>query len=449
MQLQFIKKLNNKHLLSLASNASMSLFGLILLGVLYRSLSFTELGKWVFFQSTVLLIDTFRSGFLSTAIIKFYSGASRERSLEVIGSAWFIGLIITIVMALLNIPALFLLRFVNDQGFLLFLKWFGLTLIFTLPSYMASCKVQAEQRFDRLLYIRFVGQTLFIGSILFLIANKANTLQNIIYANLATSLLTSLFTIVIGYSGISALRNRTKSGIKELFHFGKYSVGTSLFSNLFRTSDTLIINFMLGSAPLAIYNLGKKLMELIDIPMRSFVTTAMPALASAYNNNDNDKVVYTIKKYVGMLTIGLIPVCILSLFLADIPIGLLGGGKYVGTAAANVFRLFITFTLLFPADTFFALTIDVVHQPRINFIKVIVMLIVNIAGDFAGIYFLGNIYGVAITTVVPTLIGVLVGYYALRKYFIFSFMDIYKFGYKETIRLLRTQFRRLFPAKAG
>lgn len=427
----------------------MSLFGLILLGVLYRSLSFTELGKWIFFQSTVLLVDTFRSGFLSTAIIKFYSGSKKERSLEVIGSAWFIGLTITIIMVLLNIPAFLLLRIVDDAGFLLFLKWFGLTFIFTLPSFMASCKVQAEQRFDKLLYIRVVGQTLFIGSIIFLIAVKANNLQNIIYANLAASLLTSLFTIVNGYAGLSALRYKTMSGVKELFDFGKYSVGTSLFSNLFRTSDTFIINFLLGPAPLAIFNLGKKLMELIDIPMRSFVTTAMPALASAYNNNDNEKVVYIIKKYVGMLTIGLIPVCILSLFLADIPIALLGGGKYVGTEAANVFRLFITFTLLFPADTFFALTIDVVHQPRINFIKVIVMLIANIAGDFAGIYVLGNIYGVAITTVVPTLIGVLVGYYSLRKYFIFSFFDIYKLGYEETIRLSRTQFKKWFPAKSG
>jgi O-antigen/teichoic acid export membrane protein len=439
-----ISKLRNKHFLSLAGNAIMSLFGLVLIAVLYRSLSISELGMWIFFQSTVLLIDTFRSGFLTTAFIKFYAGTEEERAKEVIGSAWFIAIAITGIFLLLNIPAFLLAHRINDPSLLLFFKWFGITFICTLPSFMASCKVQAEQRFDRLLYIRFVSQTLFIGSILVLILTKKNNLQNIIYANLAASLLTSLFTIFIGYSGISSLMNRTKQGIKELFHFGKYSVGTTLSANLFRTSDTFIINFLLGPAALAIYNLCQRLMEVIEIPLRSFAATAMPSLSAAYNQDKRDEVIYILKKYAGMLTVALVPVCILSLIFADIPIGLIGGGKYAGTEAANVFRLFMTFALLFPADRFLALTLDVIHQPRINFIKVLVMLAANIGGDFGGIYIFGNIYGVAITTVIPTLIGVLVGYYALRRYLVFSFWDMYRVGYSEIKQLIQAQFRKRF-----
>jgi O-antigen/teichoic acid export membrane protein len=441
---QLISKLRNKHFLSLAGNAIMSLFGLVLIALLYRSLSVTELGMWIFFQSTVLLIDTFRSGFLTTAFIKFYAGTEEKRAKEIMGSAWFIAIVITGIFLVLNIPAFLLVNFVNDAGLLLFLKWFGVTFICTLPSFMATCKVQAEQRFDRLLYIRFVSQALFIGSILLLIATKKNNLQNIIYANLAASLLTSLFTIVNGYSGISSLRNRTKQGIKELFNFGKYSVGTTLSANLFRTSDTFIINFLLGPAALAIYNLGQRLMEVIEIPLRSFAATAMPSLSAAYNQDKRDEVIYILKKYAGMLTVALVPVCLLSLVFADIPISLIGGGKYAGTEAANVFRLFMTFALLFPADRFMALTLDVIHQPRINFIKVLVMLAANIGGDFAGIYILGNIYGVAITTVIPTLIGVLVGYYALRRYMPFSFWDMYRVGYSEIKELIQQQFRKRF-----
>jgi O-antigen/teichoic acid export membrane protein len=441
---QLISKLRNKHFLSLAGNAIMSLFGLVLIALLYRSLSVTELGMWIFFQSTVLLIDTFRSGFLTTAFIKFYAGTEEKRAKEIMGSAWFIAIVITGIFLVLNIPAFLLVNFVNDAGLLLFLKWFGVTFICTLPSFMATCKVQAEQRFDRLLYIRFVSQALFIGSILLLIATKKNNLQNIIYANLAASLLTSLFTIVNGYSGISSLRNRTKQGIKELFNFGQYSVGTTLSANLFRTSDTFIINFLLGPAALAIYNLGQRLMEVIEIPLRSFAATAMPSLSAAYNQDKRDEVIYILKKYAGMLTVALVPVCLLSLVFADIPISLIGGGKYAGTEAANVFRLFMTFALLFPADRFMALTLDVIHQPRINFIKVLVMLAANIGGDFAGIYILGNIYGVAITTVIPTLIGVLVGYYALRRYMPFSFWDMYRVGYSEIKELIQQQFRKRF-----
>lgn len=439
---QLISKLKNKHFLSLAGNAIMSVFGLVLMALLYRAFAdnMPELGTWIFFQSTILLIDTFRSGFLTTAFIKFYAGTEPGRAAEVMGSAWFIGIAITGIFILLNIPAFLLTGIVKNPGLLLFLKWFGITFICTLPSFMATCKVQAEQRFDRLLYIRFISQFLFIGGIIVLIVIKKMTLQNLIYANLAAALLTSLFTIVSGYSGIKSLGKRTKKGIGELFHFGKYSVGTTLSANLFRTSDTFIINFLLGPAALAIYNLGQRLMEIIEIPLRSFAATAMPSLSAAYNQDKRDEVIYILKKYAGMLTVALVPVCVLSLIFADIPISIIGGGKYVGTEAANVFRLFITFALLFPADRFLALTLDVIHQPRINFIKVLVMLAANIAGDFAGIYVLGNIYGVAITTVVPTLIGVLVGYYALRRYVPFSFWDMYRVGYRETMQLLRERF---------
>jgi O-antigen/teichoic acid export membrane protein len=442
MASQLLTKLKNKHFLSLAGNAIMSVFGLLIAATLYRSLSVAELGKWVFFQSTVLLVDTFRSGFLTTAFIKFYAGAEKERADEVMGSAWFVAIAITGVFILMKLPAFLLLKVVKEPGLFLFLKWFGLTFICTLPSFMASCKVQAEQRFDRLLYIRFVSQTLFILSIIALIVFKINNLQNIIYANLGASLLTSLFTMLNGYSGIAALGKRTKKGIQELFHFGKYSVGTTLSSNLFRTSDTFIINFLLGPAALAIYNLGQRLMEVIEIPLRSFAATAMPSLAAAYNQNKREEVIYILKKYAGMLTVALVPVCILALLLADIPIGLIGGGKYIGTEAANVFRLFITFALLFPADRFLALTLDVIHQPRINFIKVLVMLAANILGDFAGIYLTGNIYGVAISTVVPILIGALVGYFALRRYFAFSFWSIYRVGYQETVFLIRQYLKK-------
>jgi O-antigen/teichoic acid export membrane protein len=204
---------------------------------------------------------------------------------------------------------------------------------------------------------------------------------------------------------------------------------------------------MLGPAALAVYNLGQRLMEIVEIPLRSFAATAMPSLSEAYNKNQRGYVIYIMKKYAGMLTVALVPISLLAVLLANVAIGLIGGGKYVGTQtgeeAANVFRLFMTFALLFPADRFLALTLDVIRQPKINFIKVLVMLAANITGDFLGIYLLGNIYGVAISTVFPILIGVLIGFWALRKYyFSFSLWDAYRVGYIELTKLIGQIIRK-------
>src|SRR5207344_1790690 len=122
----------------------------------------------------------------------------------------------------------------------------------------------------------------------------------------------------------------------------------------------------------------------------------------------------------GMLTVVLIPAGLIAVIFADLAIAIIGGGKYVHTEAANVFRLFMTFALLYPADRFMALTLDVIHQPRINFIKVLVMLAANIIFDFVGIAIFHNIYGVALASLIPTLVGVSIGYWALRKYLHFS-----------------------------
>lgn len=440
--------IKNKHFLSLAGNGIMSVFGVVTVAILYHALSLTEIGIWVFFQSTILLIDTFRSGFLTTAFIKFYAGAETNRANDVLGAAWYIALLITGGFIVLNIPAFFFLPSIQNAGIILFVKWFAITYICTLPSFMASCVVQAEQRFDRLLFIRFVSQSLFVGWVLVLIWMHQINLQNVVYAYLGSSLITSLVTIIAGFARIGALRRRTKATILELYHFGKYSVGTTLSANLFRSSDTFIINFMLGPAALAIYNLGQRLMEIVEIPLRSFAATAMPSLSAAYNQNRREEVIYILKKYVGMITVALIPVALIAVLLADVAIGLIGGGKYVGTEAANVFRLFMTFALLFPADRFLALTLDVINRPKVNFQKVLIMLAANIIGDVGGIYLFKNVYGVAITSFFPYLIGALVGYYALRQYAPFGFFDMYKLGYKELKELVLPYWNR-FRKKAS
>src|ERR1700760_3005960 len=99
--------IRNKYFLSLAGNVIMSGLGLVTMTLIYRSLSKTEAGTWVFFQSVLLLIETFRSGFLTTAFIKFYAGSTSERTAEVAGSAWFLGLVITGTLALVSFGSWF------------------------------------------------------------------------------------------------------------------------------------------------------------------------------------------------------------------------------------------------------------------------------------------------------------------------------------------------------
>jgi O-antigen/teichoic acid export membrane protein len=420
----------------------MSIFALVTMSVLYRYMpSKRDVDSWVIFQQLFGLLETGRAGFLTTATVKFYAGSGKQRIDEVMGSSWFLGAAITLGMLVLNLPLLYVANVIGNEGFSFFFKWFGVTALFSLPAVIANCAVQASARFDRLLYMRLVTQLSFLGIVIYLIVSGNISLYSVLIANLLSHLITSIFLFVTGWSEITAWTKRTKKCIRELYDFGKYTVANNISSTLLRTSDIFIISFMFkgaaGDGLVAVYNLALKLMEIIEIPLRSLVATAMPTLSAAYNQNDRKGLIYTMQKYAGALTYALIPVCIGGILLADIAAHIVGAKNAVGPEAGNVLRIFLTFALLFPTDRFLALSLDAVHKPNINSIKILLMLAVNIAGDFIGIAIFHNIYGVTLATILPTLVGVFVGYWALNKYEPFSLRQIYTVGFKEAKLMIR------------
>jgi O-antigen/teichoic acid export membrane protein len=423
--------LSNNHLMSLTGNMVVSVMGLISASLLFRSMELHETGVWFFFISTLSFVETFRSGFVCTAFIKNYSGAEKGRAEEVLGSTWMIALGITGALIVLNIIVLLLPFEIHNAGFNLFLKWFGITFLISLPTVIATMVLQAELRFDKMLLMRLVNQGLFILFLFILFLLDKVSLEHIFYSNLAASAISGLFVLTMGWSKINLISYKTSGCMKEICHFGKYSVGTNLSSSLLVNSDTFFITFMLGPAALAVYNLAKRFVEIIEMPLRSFMATGMAALAVAYNQANKQELTRILTQYAGLLTWTFVPVILGIVLLADIPIYLIGGGKYVGTESANLLRIFIVFSLILPLDRFIALTTDVMNQPKVNMLKTLLQLGLNVIGNTISIYFFKSIYGVALVSIPTGIIGFMFGVYYLNKYLPFSIPDILRDSYRE------------------
>lgn len=434
-----VSKLTNKHFLSLLGNGSMSVLSMITVGILLRFLPQNDVGYWFFFQSVFVLLDTFRTGFLQVAMIKFYSGAEKMKADAVLGSVWFLSILITGILIIINLLSLFFLPHIQDIGMVSVIQWFGITFLLTLPSAIASWILQSDQRFDKLLLLRILNQGTFILMVLFFIFFRKINLEMILIINAISAAIVSLYCIAKRWTRISTFGKRTKESIMEIFHFGKYSVGTTISTNLLRSSDTFIIMFVLkaaGPAAVAMYTIPMRLMEIIEIPLRAFLSTGMPAMSEAFNKANKKEVVAIMQKYAGTLTIALFPISILAILLADVAVGLLGGSQYVGTNAVSVYRIFMCFAMFYPIDRFLGVTLDIIHQPRINFYKVLVMLATNITLDFIGIHLFGNINGVAIATLFTFLSGVFFGYFWLKKYLDFTLIGFFEAGFKEIKEML-------------
>ena len=435
-------KLGNKHFLSLAGNGTMSVLSMVTYAILYRLLPEADMGNWVFFQFIFALLDAMRTGFLQTALVKFYAGSSLERKTAIAGSTWYLAIILTALVVVVNIPLFFARSIIADSGIQLFIQWYGLSFLFSLPFNVTFWMLQAEERFDRILVLRIINQGSFIVSLLVLLFLRRINLQTVVYVYLASSLCTSIAAIALGWARLSSIRAKSSQNIKELFHFGKYSVGTYVCSNLLRSSDSIIIKFMIGPAALAVYNVAQKVGEVIELLIRSFLGTAMPAMATAFNQHDEGKVVHIMKKYAGTLTLFLVPVTIGMFVFADVLVLILGGHKYEQSEAVNLLRIFMVLAITFPIDRFFGITLDIIHKPQLNMIKVILTLIINVVTDIIAIRLVGNIYGAAVASFITLIFGICFGYFTLRKYLPFNFNGVLRLGFEETKHMILTTLRK-------
>lgn len=435
---KYLNRFNNKHIINLVGNGGMSLLNMGITALLYRYMTLKDIGIWVFFQSTFGLVDTLRAGLLTTAFIKYYAGASEERAREVVGSAWFLAGIITLFFLFINIITLILNKNFNNDSLSIFLKWFGFVFIITLPSFIANCLLQAEQRFDKLLIIRFTSQIISLLLFLLLIISNNISLNTVLYAGFIAGATVSAIAVAAGWTNIGSIGCRTKSCINQLFHFGKYSIGSAFGSSLFRNSDTIIINFVLGPEPLAAYNLGLRLLELVEMPLRSISATILPILSSAFNSGDKRKVILTMKRYTGMLSVLLLPLCLLSVIFAEQLVAVVNK-KYLATDAANAFRILMILSMLAPLDRFIGITLDAIGMPKANFIKLWTMLAINIIADIIFISLFKSINSIAIASFFPTLGSTILGYRYLSKYQPFTLFDLYNYGFSE-IRLLSSTY---------
>ncbi|OOQ60762.1 lipopolysaccharide biosynthesis protein [Mucilaginibacter pedocola] len=428
--MSFFKKIVNKHTINLASSAAMPLIGMLVLSLLAHQLPDTDFGNYIFFLQTFLLADMFRTGFLQTSLVKFYSGAHIDRARNVAGSAWWVGFILTFGVALISWIIYFFIKSGNSD-LEDTLKWFGIIYICTLPSAIAGWILQAEERFDKMFIIQIINQGGFLTLVLIGMYYKDINFDTVIYSYLGTNIITSVICLAMGWSHAHTIRHKSVAAMRELANFGKYSVGTSLGSTLLRSSDTFIIKMMFPTALVGVYYIPQRLMEIFEIPMRSFVSTALPELSAAAQRDDKPAVAEIMKRYGGLLTVLLLPVAVGACILGGLVIHLLFGDKFVDTDAFNIFRIFMCYVIIMPIDRFFGITLDILNKPHLNMMKVFLMLGINVIGDFAGIAIFHNLYGVAIASLFTYYSGVLFGYFTLKKHLDFTLNDLFSLGWSQ------------------
>jgi len=187
---------------------------------------------------------------------------------------------------------------------------------------------------------------------------------------------------------------------------------TMVTSSLLRSSDQFIIAFWLGPAAVAVYSIPQKLIEVIEIPVRSFASIAIPHATSLWQNEKMNDVKLFFYKQCGMLTAIILPLLILFFACPNFIVNLLGGSKY--HESTLLLQIFCFYAALIPIDRYCGVLLDASHRPQKNTVKVGLMLITNVTLDLLALWLGAGIYGVAAGSTITFLMGIIIGWIQLK-----------------------------------
>lgn len=438
MKKKFNKIVREDNFLSLTGNLVIAFFGISGFAILARSLSVDMFGQWVLFIAAGSFIEMFRFGITNTGLIRYLSGANESFRIKLMGSNALIGSGATVIIAIIvGSCNLFFHDAIQHSGYQLFFTWYPLLAFLNLPWNNALVVLQADRSYGKILALKAINSGGFFIVLLLNFFFFNMTLLQIVWVNLIINAVTSFLCIVAGWDGLKHIRKATAATNSTLLHFGKYTTFTLVGTNLLRSADTLIISLSpLGNAAVALYSIPLKLTELQQIPLRSFAATAFPKMSKASLHGKIDEVKSLFYTYAGALTYLFVFISLFTFVFADFFVFFLAGKQYLqtdsttGFNAVSIVRVFSIYGLLLPIDRMTGIGLDSINKPNINALKVLFMVIANVAGDLISIFIFKSLILVAVSSIIFTLLGIWIGMIFLNKELTLRYSEIFTEGLK-------------------
>jgi O-antigen/teichoic acid export membrane protein len=421
------KQLMATQALAFAGQLLPAIVGVLSFMLLVRVATPIALGEFIIYMAAVVLFEMVKSGGLQSAIVMRVATGDEAARKKITGSAYWLGGIFSISISIILATLYFSGVFASQPGIAVFCGWYACLGIITLPLHIAEAEAVAAQQLQFLFWLR--------------VAQSANALLIAVYAYFTNGGLQQFATVHLIFTAVLLLivlllkkthpqyiLHKTKEEVIKLFHLVKYSLATLATTNLLKTADTFLIGSLMGPASVAIYAIPLKLTELFEIPLRSLSTTAFPQMANNYNQKNTEGFRANFTQYVSLAYLIYIPALIIAFIFAPYIVLIIGGNKYAD--ASNIFRVFILFGFFLPANRMTGIALDAMQLPAKNFIKVLIMAMLNIVGDIIAIQYTKQLQWVAFISVVNAAVGAYIGWWLIKHSPIFKNENIFSSVYK-------------------
>ena len=426
---------------SLLGNGAAAVLSLLTTGLLARWIPREAFGNWILFLVSYTLFDTLRSGLLLNGIIQYTTdlpAASTEKESVLNrweGAVWQLGLCFTLGVGPLLIGLVYYIPILTDWvGSPETVVWFWIISLVSLPANIATWFLHARSRFGPLQWVRILSHALFLVLITALYGAGLLPNYNLYVLYALANALVSVWAVVKDWSQWQSIRRGTVAERSALLHFGKFTIGTLVGSNLLRSIDTLLLGAVLGPEAVAVYAIPRRLTQLLDLPVRSVIVTAMPQLVKLHNLGQEGAFTRYFERSAGLLWVALLPVSVAGFVLAEPLVMLLGGGQY--RDGATLMRFFMVYGAFLPLDRYSGAGLDAINKPWANLLKVLVMLVVQVLGSLLALLTLESTTALAAVSIVTFIMGMFLGFRLVNRYVPVSLMGSVQAGWTECVSLI-------------
>lgn len=432
-----INKLINKisgtgNVYSLLANIVFSLFGFGGFLILVRVLDKPVFGQWILFLTIASLFDMLRLGLNGAAAIKLISAKKNVDEKDVVGVSYRIGLSSTLILGSLLLLVHFSLKEINPENiYIPILLFYPILSLVNLPFHQALVWAQGNVNFKRVFIIRLMGAALSFAFVT-LTTLFSTAFSSILTAYLVSYGITSLTILLLKWDGSKYILHKNDLVRKNILNFGKYSTASYIGSNLLRSSDTLLLSLasFMGPEAIAVFAIPFKLVEIVEIPLRSFTATAFPRLSNALEKSKED-FNQMLASYTFWTTFLLLPVILILVLFPSFFLTILGGKNFAADFHIQLKMVYIIsiYILILPLDRYSGVALFALNKPKMNFIKIMLMLAANIVFDLLAIFVFKSLVFVTLATVIFTILGISIGWkYIFQKNELSGFYKMADFG---------------------
>ncbi len=360
--------------------------------LLLRAITTEEYGLWIQFLILAAIIEVSRTGLIQNGLIRYLT-TSKEEDIPKINTASLFNsfaLTVFIIILLLSITNPIVSYFYPEHPELTTMfYYYGITTLALLPFFQFNYILQANLDFRGF----FWASLTYKGSLFIYIFYHYWNGYKISVFDMSLFLIGAAFAAsIVGYYFAKPYLKFSKrldwNWVKELFNFGRFTLGTNLSTIIYKFTDRSMLGTMVSLDAIAIYEVAIRITNLVDIPAISIAAVVFPQSAKNSINQGKEGIRDMYERSVAAILGLIIPAMIFIYLFAEIVVVILGKEKYLDSVP--LLRVTLLFALFVPFALQFGTILDSIGKPKVNFRFVVVGLILNIIFNY---FFIKN-YGI-------------------------------------------------------